>query len=334
MALKTGLNFTPLSEGGIEADVWPAPSGHIGGSSYGMRALIIYLNLEGFREISLLGLALTLIFFVIVVSGCLRLFDRNISRLTLLFIIGGPPTIIALSYIGRFDIFVLTGSWLVALSVWRIHTVATASIGILLMLLGNPEHTAVAGFILLLLTVNPLLRLYRRPSAVTFFAGSAVTLMTSLWAASNGAESRITYWSTYLESSWANFFKNIPVVLYSGYAILLIVVVLSLISTSGAQRIIILIALFLIPTFAIATTLDQTRVFVGVSMLPIVALTLAWMNQLQQAGLNLATSERLVLFAAVAVVILPAIEVDQSGAIRSPYAWFSYLQSVGIQFLQ
>lgn len=333
MILKTGLNFTPIPEGGIEREVWPAPSGHIGGSSYGMRALVIYLDLEGFREVSLLGLVLTATFLVVIALTVSSLFDRNLSRLALLLILGSPAVVVALSYIGRFDIFVLTGSWLVAVSVWQRHSVTLATSGIILMLLGNPEHTAVGGLVLLSLTFNPVLRNYRGVAITTFLAGAVMVVVTSVWAASVGAASRLTYWPNYLESSWANFFKNLPIVFYSGFGILFVIVLMTLLATSSRQRLVAVVALFVIPAIAVATTLDQTRVFVGVSVLPLTSLTLAWMHQLQEAKFPQITSGRLVLFAALAVLILPAIEVDQSGSIRSPYTWFSYVHSVGIQFL-
>ena len=250
-----------------------------------------------------------------------------------MLILGSPATIVALSYIGRFDILVLTGSWLVAVSVWQRHKAILATLGVVVMLLGNPEHTAVGGFVLLLLTLNPLLRNYRGVAIATFSAGTVVVIGTSLWAASIGIASRLTYWPNYLESSWTSFFKNLPVVIYSGFGVLLIVVLVTLFIASPKQRLIAVIALVFIPAIAVATTLDQTRVFVGVSVLPLLALTLVWMNQLQQATLPKRTIELLVLFGALAVLILPAIEVNQSGAIRSPYAWFAYVQSVGIQFL-
>lgn len=332
MVLKTGLNFTPQPEGGIERDIWPAPSGHLGGSSYGMRAVIIYLDLRGFRELAAIGILLTFIFISLIVLSLRRAFQGDLRRIALVLTLSSPLVAIAFSYIGRYDIFVLIGAWLVAISHLGRLPRATTTLGISFMLLGNPEHTAVAGFILLMGSIHPLLRPYKSRAIAAFAAGAVAVVITAFWASLIGASSRLTYWPQYLQASWNNFFPNLPIVLYSGYAILWIVVMLTLAVATRKQRLVLIFALIAIPSAVVATTLDQTRVFVGLVALPISALTISWLQELDKAQLHPKQTSRLLVFTLALALLLPSIEVDQRGLVRGSYEWFAYLQSVGVQW--
>lgn len=332
MLIKTGLNFTPQPEGGVERDTWPAPSGHIGGSSYGFRAIIIYLDLEGFRQLATLGLVLTAVFVGLVIATFRRIFNGDVQKLGLLLVLSSPLVIVSFLNIGRYDIFVFIGAWLIAISQTKQIPTSIAAIGIILMIAGNPEHTAVAAAILLFMSSHPLLRPFRRQALAAFLAATIAVIVTSLWSASIGKDSRFTYWPDYVEASWATFSKALPLVLYSGYGILWGVVLLTLLITTRVQRVWLMIGFIAAPVFATATSLDQTRVFVGVTALPILALTLAWLMELQEASLPRHQVQRALLLGCVISLLLPSIEYTQNQVVRNPYEWFVYLQSVGLQF--
>ena len=324
--------FHTPARGGVERETWPAPSGHIGGSSYGFRAIIIYLDLEGFRQLATLGLVLTAVFVGLVIATFRRIFNGDVQKLGLLLVLSSPLVIVSFLNIGRYDIFVFIGAWLIAISQTKQIPTSIAAIGIILMIAGNPEHTAVAAAILLFMSSHPLLRPFRRQALAAFLAATIAVIVTSLWSASIGKDSRFTYWPDYVEASWATFSKALPLVLYSGYGILWGVVLLTLLITTRVQRVWLMIGFIAAPVFATATSLDQTRVFVGVTALPILALTLAWLMELQEASLPRYQVQRALLLGCVISLLLPSIEYTQNQVVRNPYEWFVYLQSVGLQF--
>lgn len=329
---KTGLNFTPHPEEGVARDIWPEPTGHGGGNSYGFRALIIYLDLQGYRQLALLGIILTTVFVVLVVVSLFALFKADVRKLGLLLVLSSPIVIICFSYIGRYDILVFIGAWLIAISCTRQIPTSLAALGIVVMISGNPEHALVSAFVLLLASFHPLLRPFRMRALATLITSTVIVTATSMWAGSLGAPTRFTYWPQYLEASWNAFFKATPIVLYSGYGILWSIVIMTIVVASRGQRMWLLLAFIAIPVAIVATTVDQTRVFVGVTALPMLALIIAWLLELQAASLSREQTSRVLLFACAISLLLPSIEYTQSQVVRNPYEWFLYLQSVGLQF--
>lgn len=333
-AVKTGFNFTPIGTGEIRADLWPAPTGSLGGSSYGMRGLAISLGLESFRDISFLGIALTtaalLIFLATLNSGL----SGTSLRIVLVLITSSPFVIILFSYIGRFDTFLLTGSWLIAVAPLLRWTRLTYTIGIALMLLGNPEQSVIAGILLFILSLNSLFVHYRYVSLTLVLTAGIVVVLTSRWASSIGEPSRLTYWPQYLSLSWSNFSSNLPLVFYSAYGTLWLVILLFILVSSMRRQLLALAVFLVIPGAVVATTIDQTRVFVGITFLAAAVLTLGLIPRVVQAtGSSRRAENLLVATLFLGCLLMPAIEVDQFGGVRSSYAWLAYLMNTGLSFI-
>ena len=274
---------------------------------------------DGDLAFGVVGFVLVLFSIVFITFLASRSFEPTVARIFLALVIVGPIGMILINRIGRNDVFVILGAVIFALHGRRFFLLL---IGLMLMLLGNPEQTVVAMSILLLISMMPQLRQWRMKA----FAGLAVALVVfaPLWllARSVGVKSRIEFLQEYLSNSFYAFAANLPLSLYAAFGAVWLILGWLFIKSSMRNRVWLLLALVVVPVMVTMITVDQTRVFIGVTTAAVVVLLKEYLPELVQqvADLNfrpiLAGSFIIVLF-------LPVIDIwGSSGHASTPYLWF------------
>lgn len=184
-------------------------------------------------------------------------------RVALVLLACSPLPTVLLYGVGRYDLFLITGSALVALSTrWWIVV-----LGSLIACSANPEQSIVAALCLLLVAGAPRFRAKRRDALI--FGGIAVVnwIGVTLWFDRYDVDgSRALLFPVWVAKSVQGFLEAFPLSLYSWYGALWLVVLFVAGSLTGRSRWFVLAGLFLLPGLFTVTTLDGTRVFVCVAM--------------------------------------------------------------------
>ena len=295
---------------------FPAPEDRLTGTSYGLRLIAWLLRTESVTGYLIISATLTLAA-ILVISWALRvrLSDAE-SRVAILLVATASIGTVLLGNVGRNDVLVIMGAALLGLlgRSW-----AWALAGVALMSIGNPEQAVLATTAYVLCCTTPSLRARTRPA----FAGLAVSvawaLATTAWARSSGSSGRLGYFFDYLGNSLYHFGHDWPLSLYAAYGTLWILVGLAAVRTSGWHRVALIAGAVIIPLAVTATTLDQTRVFVGVAAASAFAIIAEFLPQF--TGLLARHRLPAVTVALGAAVLLPSIEIDFHGAVRPAYEW-------------
>jgi len=324
--LSTGLLVVALLKGGFGVEVaaqnpdpsFPLPEpGAVDSLSFGLPALVWLLGIQGQTStIAIVTFALILIGYFSSAYLLVRTFD-GLARTVALILLGLGPTItVLLGNIGRHDLLVVFGAVLVGLRGYKWSGVI---IGSALMFLGNPEQTLVALTSLALLSLTPNFSQYRARVLTLGVSSLGLFLILREWAEGLGADSRAGWFGYHLQSSLLNFFGSAYLVLFSGYAILWILVVWRVINSRGRARLLYVLSLIAVPTLATITTMDQTRVFIGVSTATLFALVRVDLERLTDQIRRLtphAASWTLAVFFAT-----PVLDITYRAYQRIPFRW-------------
>ncbi|MCB0915536.1 MAG: hypothetical protein H6525_10985 [Actinobacteria bacterium] len=182
-------------------------------------------------------------------------------RVALIVLACSPLPTVLLYGIGRYDLFLITGSALVALGRrWWVVV-----IGALIATSANPEQSIVAAVCLLLVASAPRFRAKRRDAVI--FGGIAVVnwIGVTLWFAHYEVDgSRALLFPVWIAKSLQGFVEAFPLSLYSWFGALWLVVLFVVGSLTGRSRWFVIAGLFALPGLFTITTLDGTRVFVCV----------------------------------------------------------------------
>ena len=183
-------------------------------------------------------------------------------RLAVILLACSPLPTVLLYGVGRYDIFLITGAALVALSRrWWI-----VLLGALIACSANPEQSVVAAACLLLVSMAPRFRAKRRDALI--FGSVAVVnwVAVSLWFAAFDVDgSRARLFPVWIAKSVQGFAEAFPLSLYSWFGALWLLVLFVAGSLTGRSRWWVVSGLFLVPGLFTVTTLDGTRVFVCVA---------------------------------------------------------------------
>ena len=287
-----------------------------------MRTFGWVLSLQEDQQFAVLGLILSLLT-IISVTLLLQLGFHDLdARILWILIIAGPCGIIIFHWVGRNDVLMITGSLLVALSHRRWWLVAS---GLILMVGANPEQSVFAWLALVCLTFMPNLQNWRRLSILGFAASATAFVALSFWSRTSGPGDRSRFLDDFLANSLHNFLANLPLSIYALFGVLWPVVILLLVS--GGRSELVIFALTFFPALILtAITLDQTRVFVGISTLALFVWLQQRIPETQKLTQESWLQHRLGWVVAISVV-LPAIEIfGPSGLPRGPYAFlFDFL---------
>ena len=113
---------------------------------------------------------------------------------------------------------------------------------------------------------------------------------------------------------------NAPLVVYSGYGLIWIAIIALLLSSRARDVAIFVSSLVLMPMLITALTVDQTRVWVGVTALASLITIRALAAKLR--GIN---SSLIVGSAIIIGVFLPSLEVTYLGELRGPFAYMYFM---------
>lgn len=183
-------------------------------------------------------------------------------RIALVVLACSPLPTVMLYGIGRYDLFLITGSALVALGRrWWLVV-----IGSLIACSANPEQSIVAALCLLLVASAPRFKAKRRDALI--FGGIAIVnwVAVTLWFARYEVDgSRALLFPVWVAKSVQGFIEAFPLSLYSWFGALWLVVLFVVGSLTGRSRWLVIAGLFALPGLFTVTTLDGTRVFVCVA---------------------------------------------------------------------
>lgn len=317
-AFKSGVVLDPIRMNDLEG--FPYPPNTFTSLSYGFRTFGWVFSFDRDFHFALLGIVLVVIALGLIAALARIKFNNTDGRIIVILVVAGPIGTILLSWIGRNDVLMILGSILVAFSNRRLSLVVP---GLVMMIAGNPEQSVLAWLALVTASFFTHMESWRRLALVGLAVSSTALAGLSLLARSLGAGDRSRFLDDYLLASLHNFLSNLPLSIYALFGIMW-PVVLVLLALGGRRELIVFFLTFAPAVVVTAITLDQTRVFVGISSLALVAWLADRVPRTAQLLHGTWLSNRLGWVALIALV-LPAIEVfGPSGLPRGPFAWVFY----------
>jgi hypothetical protein len=311
------------------SDSWPQPTAGGEPLSYGFRAVGFFLDLQSYADYHLLSLIVVTCAVVFIAWAIQSELSGNSARWAAVIFTSGPWAWVLIGELGRVDALMLAGAAVLGI---KGRSLSWALIGIFLMLLGNPEQAVVATTSLALLSLTPAMQAWRRGSLFSMFVAVFTWAGLWIWARNLGVSGRGDLLIPNLKDSLELFFLNLPLVLYSGFGLMALLVMWAIADSFRSARVLVVLAALVIPITVTMVTLDQTRVLVAVSTASLAALTIRYSPEIYDYVKHLLRYPLtlLVLF----VVLLPAIEVVYPGKIRTPWEfYYSYLVSWGDRFI-
>jgi len=256
---------------------------------------------------------------------------RNEVERGLLFvsIFLGPIVIVLLGNIGRNDVFLLTGSVLVALSLPignTGHVVPSkraggiSFFGIFLMLIGNPEQSVVAFLLLLLISFSSNFRSIRNCAAFGLAISLTTCALLTIWASAFSVGSRFGLVDDFYRQSIQNFLTNFSLVIFSGYGFIWIAVILVILWSKMRDLPWVVLSTVMVPVVVVGLTADQTRVWVGITA----AVSLVLVRFL---AMRIPADHKYLVLGSTFVVALfaPTLEVTYAGEVRSPLQYIYFV---------
>jgi hypothetical protein len=326
---RSGLRFDLIPSIDAELANFPEPSGTLISTSYGLRTFFWITGVRADAQVQQASLLFTLVVLAASLVFISFISDGIRRRILLAIWLLGPVATVFFGNVGRNDALLLAGSLLIAVIADRGLRPTWVLCGVLLMSLANPEQALVATIILLLVSFSSKLRSLT-PYAMWSLGGALTYFLTvSVWAGLNGTSTRTELLSDFWRSGISFFGNNLPLVIFSGYGVLWLVVGAWILGSTRSRDIGLLsIALIVIPVITTAITADQTRVWVGVTTLAITALVLSSLSKEFLAHWITGHEARLT-YGLAFLLLIPAVEVTHLGSPRVPWEWvFGYAQSL------
>lgn len=292
--------------------------------SYGFRLIGFLLGFSNSNQYLVVA-AVVSIFAVLAIAYAMtrNLADPTHARVALVLAVSGPIVWSMASNLGRVDALLVLGS---ALLVASRKNVLGATAATAVMVLAHPEQALVAAGCLLALSSGPAFRTFRRSSLVAL--GCALLGNFTLWALAATADAPVRQDQLFslFGASLGRFLTFAPLALYSGLGVVLMISVFAIISSHQWKDRLAIGAALLIPLLVSAITLDQTRVFVGVSTAAVLALIVTVAEPLVHVTQRLTNSP--IAFWLIVTTLLPAVHIAFSGELVAPlrelYEWIIY----------
>jgi hypothetical protein len=283
-----------------------------------MRTMAWLARTDDPNAYAVIGLSLTVITLILGAWMIRRSSDATDARLILVLVFLGPIGIVLLNNIGRHDVLVLLGSLMIGTLGRR---PAWAIAGALLMVAGNPEQACVASVILLIIGLMRGMEHIRVRAVTSLVIAFGSFIGLSAWAHANGVGGRGGYITEYLGNSIYGFFGNFPLSVFAAFGPIWVVLIWILMRVSVRDRILLVIGLGVIPFAVTAITLDQTRVFVGVSTAALLPVLIHFVPAMRMEAEALGYRNTL-FWTFIGATFLPSTEVSAQGYVRVPYRWF------------
>ncbi len=294
----------------------PYPEDRLTGTSYGLRLIAWILRTESVTAYLVISIVLVAITMVVMPWALRRRMSSLDARAAILLVTSGSIGTILLGNIGRTDVLVLLGAALVGILGSRFRWTIS---GILIMLLGNPEQALVSSVIYCICCFTPKLRSRIRPALAGLLVAMAGTAVITVWTQVYGASGRVDYLGQFLGNSFYHFGRSWPLSLYAAYGVLWVVITFAIWTNVRWHRFLLISTGVLIPICVTAITLDQTRVFVGVSAATAFALVTTHVHDIRTQLTRLKLPVLVVTLGAV--LLMPSIEIDYRGTLRPSYEW-------------
>lgn len=312
---KVGVTFRPFQADPVES--FPIPRDTWAQLSYGMRTVHWLTKSESLLVPSLTAVLLLIISLGVAALAAHGLTTHTSSRILLIALVLGPAFTVFLSNMGRPDGFTLTGALLLGLlgrsTFWGV-------VGAALMIAGNPEQAVIGAALLLGLTFLPHLASWRRSAAIALSLAITSYIALATYARSVGVGSRVQYLPELIGNSVYGFSANLSLGLYAGYAVLWLALAVFAWQIRTAQVLWVFLLMVIIPVIITAATLDQTRVFVGITTSGIAAILVGTAPSIEKC-LQRISRRFVVLIALATALFLPAFEVSSDHVVRPPLAW-------------
>lgn len=314
--LKTGVSVIRSAPEPLAS--FPVPQPTASALSYGSRTAAKVLGWE-FPDSYVLITTVVTVMAVVVLGFILRPGRLGVDgRLLALVIVLGPIGQVLFTHIGGHDAWVLLGGLVLGLLGARIWW---SLAGAILMVLGNPEQALLATACLLALTWTPWMRARRVSSLAAFASAFLLFLVLSGYAFVSGVPNRSGYLTMYLGSSLYNFGANLPLSFYAALGIVWVVLVWALMRVTWSSRVILVASLVLVPLLFTAITMDQTRVFVGISCAAVAAFLIEAVPRMRVEAEDRGFRNT-VFWTGLAAIFLPTVVVTFTGTVIVPHAWF------------
>lgn len=314
--LRTGVSVIRLAPEPLAS--FPTPQPTASALSFGTRTVAKVLGWE-FPDSYVVITAFVAVLLLVVLGVVLRPGSFGVDGwLLAVLIVLGPIGQVLFTHIGGHDAWVILGGLVLGLLGARWWWALAGSV---LMVLGNPEQALLATLCLLVLTWTPWLRARRASSMLAFGLCLAFFAALALFARLSGVPDRSGYLTTYLGNSIYNFGANLPLSLYAALGIVWIVLGWLLVRSTWRSRGLLLAGVLVLPLLFTAITMDQTRVFVGISTAGVVALLTVAVPRMRAEAESRGFGN-VVFWTGLTGVFLPAVVLTFTGTVIVPHAWF------------
>lgn len=314
--LKSGV-----PAGGKQPVVWdpetfprPVNAGNLN-STYGLRTLGYLLNLDSEGSYLVVAIAATTVCLLAAAVAIVKSPWGTVAsrRVTMVVVLGGPLTWTVLREYHGVDPWVLSGSVIVASMAWgRVGLL----VGLVLMLLGNPEQTLAAMLALVLASLAPSIQAWRTRALIGLASSTFVVVVLTLWTESLGDDNRISMLRETVITGGGYFLSWGYLGIYAGLGLAPVFAFALWRNHNSISSALAFGLAFMVPVIATVTTLDQSRVFVGTSTLLVTAITLrvlpsvlSWFHKHELDGQ---------LIVVVAVALLPVVHIEYPSVLRPP----------------
>lgn len=313
--LKAGFTLRPLQPDSL--DSFPSPQPTWSTLSYGMRTIAWIGRWDSQNAYSAISIFISILAVLAIVLCSRKFFTNEESRVAILLLLTSPLAVVLYNNQGRHDALMILGSVLLGFlgrNVWM--AVAAA----LIMISANPEQAVLATLILLACTFSESFRSWRKGAITAFALSSTAFVILSLWAQASGIGSRASYIKGLFGNSIYGFFSNFSLSLYAGFGILWIFVAYFIAQQDRKRKLLLFIFLIGLPFVFTIITLDQTRVFVGVTAAITTALVVRIAPEIA-ANLRRIGITNIAFWTLIAVTLLPSFEISVDHVVRPPFAW-------------
>jgi len=311
--MKDGVSFATGNVANFylpASQALPAASGYYS-SSVGNLALARLLGIETVTSWLVLHGVLVMLAIALAMALAHRssIAPMNVALLALL---AASATNVLPGSIGIYDPVTYAGAVLIALA----RPIWLRCLGVVIMCLGNPEQALVASICLLVLSLHPNARQWRRTAALAVGICAAAWLIAQLWIMSSGAGSRIVVLPYLLGRSFEATLANPWGVIWTWLGCGWLIVLMLIAANRGRDRWVLLTALVALPAAVTLVTVDGARVF-GLVVLPafLVAAGMCWRD--------LAETQRVRQVSVGAFIVLLVLLPTSSGG----WGWIGELVS-------
>ena len=313
--LKVGITLRPLQPDSL--DSFPTPQPTWSTLSYGMRTIAWIGRWDSQNAYSVISIFISILAVLVIVLCSKKFLNNEDSRIAILLLITSPLAVVLYNNQGRHDALMILGSVLLGFlgrNVW------TAVVAALIMIGANPEQAVLATLILFACTFTETFRSWRKGAIVAFATSTTAFVILSFWAQASGIGSRASYIKSLFGNSIYGFVSNFSLSLYAGFGILWILVAYFVVQQDRKRKLLLFVFLIGLPLVFTMITLDQTRVFVGVTAAITTALAIQIAPEIA-ADLRRIGITNVLFWTLIAVTLLPSFEISVDHVVRPPFAW-------------